>query len=164
MSAGTNQVKSCPIPTRVLTLKDWSQLPDCYSQTPGGTLFSTTPGGKKTAVFGVRCFSLETKLLRLLSLCVLRARQKTKKGGKVVLFFAENKFVCTNNQTSALAIGCARQQLMKVSDVTLISPNVSKQQQKRDQHGLGRWAKKRLIAASYVNEIAFPGKDFHIRN
>ncbi|XP_061691400.1 eukaryotic translation initiation factor 4E-binding protein 3-like [Syngnathoides biaculeatus] len=43
----TNQVKSCPIPTRVLTLKDWSQLPDCYSQTPGGTLFSTTPGGTR---------------------------------------------------------------------------------------------------------------------
>uniref|UniRef100_G3Q3K8 Eukaryotic translation initiation factor 4E binding protein 3 n=1 Tax=Gasterosteus aculeatus aculeatus TaxID=481459 RepID=G3Q3K8_GASAC len=31
----------------VLTLKDWSQLPDCYSQTPGGTLFSTTPGGTR---------------------------------------------------------------------------------------------------------------------
>uniref|UniRef100_A0A3B3Z7Z9 Eukaryotic translation initiation factor 4E binding protein 3 n=1 Tax=Periophthalmus magnuspinnatus TaxID=409849 RepID=A0A3B3Z7Z9_9GOBI len=28
-------------------LKDWSQLPDCYSQTPGGTLFSTTPGGTR---------------------------------------------------------------------------------------------------------------------
>uniref|UniRef100_A0A1A8GFP8 Eukaryotic translation initiation factor 4E binding protein 3 n=1 Tax=Nothobranchius korthausae TaxID=1143690 RepID=A0A1A8GFP8_9TELE len=47
MSTGTKQAKSCPIPTRVLTLKDWSQLPDCYSQTPGGTLFSTTPGGTR---------------------------------------------------------------------------------------------------------------------
>ncbi|KAF7661456.1 hypothetical protein LDENG_00261520 [Lucifuga dentata] len=47
MSTGTKPVKSCPIPTRVLTLKDWSQLPDCYSQTPGGTLFSTTPGGTR---------------------------------------------------------------------------------------------------------------------
>lgn len=46
MSANTQQSKCCPIPTRVLHLKDWSQLPDCYSQTPGGTLFSTTPGGK----------------------------------------------------------------------------------------------------------------------
>ncbi len=46
MSSNTQQSKSCPIPTRVLHLKDWSQLPDCYSQTPGGTLFSTTPGGK----------------------------------------------------------------------------------------------------------------------
>ncbi|KAK7922539.1 hypothetical protein WMY93_009441 [Mugilogobius chulae] len=35
MSTAANQVKSVPIPTRVLTLKDWSQLPDCYSQTPG---------------------------------------------------------------------------------------------------------------------------------
>ncbi|KAK5897378.1 hypothetical protein CesoFtcFv8_010445 [Champsocephalus esox] len=47
MSTGSNEVKSCPIPTRVLTLKDWSQLPDIYSQTPGGTLFSTTPGGTR---------------------------------------------------------------------------------------------------------------------
>ncbi|XP_005719618.1 eukaryotic translation initiation factor 4E-binding protein 3-like [Pundamilia nyererei] len=47
MSVDANQVKSRPIPTRVLTLKDWSQLPDCYSQTPGGTLFSTTPGGTR---------------------------------------------------------------------------------------------------------------------
>lgn len=47
MSANTEQSKSCPIPTRVLHVKDWSQLPDCYSQTPGGTLFSTTPGGTR---------------------------------------------------------------------------------------------------------------------
>ena len=42
----TSPSKSCAIPTRTLQLKDWSQLPDCYSQTPGGPLFSTTPGGK----------------------------------------------------------------------------------------------------------------------
>uniref|UniRef100_A0A8C7I046 Eukaryotic translation initiation factor 4E binding protein 3, like n=1 Tax=Oncorhynchus kisutch TaxID=8019 RepID=A0A8C7I046_ONCKI len=47
MTTNSQQAKSCPIPTRVLTLKDWSQLPDCYSQTPGGTLFSTTPGGTR---------------------------------------------------------------------------------------------------------------------
>ncbi|KAK6298089.1 hypothetical protein J4Q44_G00311440 [Coregonus suidteri] len=47
MTTNAQQAKSCPIPTRVLTLKDWSQLPDCYSQTPGGTLFSTTPGGTR---------------------------------------------------------------------------------------------------------------------
>lgn len=52
MSTGKSEVKSCPIPTRVLTLKDWSQLPDCYSQTPGGTLFSTTPGGKNNYLAG----------------------------------------------------------------------------------------------------------------
>uniref|UniRef100_A0A8K9XUM0 Eukaryotic translation initiation factor 4E binding protein 3, like n=1 Tax=Oncorhynchus mykiss TaxID=8022 RepID=A0A8K9XUM0_ONCMY len=47
MTTNAQEAKSCPIPTRVLTLKDWSQLPDCYSQTPGGTLFSTTPGGTR---------------------------------------------------------------------------------------------------------------------
>lgn len=46
MSTNTQKTRSCPIPTRVIQLKDWSQLPDCYSQTPGGTLFSTTPGGE----------------------------------------------------------------------------------------------------------------------
>lgn len=64
MSSGKSEVKSCPIPTRVLTLKDWSQLPDCYSQTPGGTLFSTTPGGKNNCLAGKKkkkflfCFSI----------------------------------------------------------------------------------------------------------
>ncbi|XP_023677119.1 eukaryotic translation initiation factor 4E-binding protein 3-like [Paramormyrops kingsleyae] len=47
MSNSCNQTKSCPIPTRIMQLKDWTQLPDCYSQTPGGTLFSTTPGGTR---------------------------------------------------------------------------------------------------------------------
>ncbi|KAI4875557.1 hypothetical protein NFI96_022352 [Prochilodus magdalenae] len=47
MSTNAEKTKSCPIPTRVMQLKDWSQLPDCYSQTPGGTLFSTTPGGTR---------------------------------------------------------------------------------------------------------------------
>ncbi len=36
------------IPTRRVVLNDASQLPNDYSQTPGGTLFSTTPGGKYT--------------------------------------------------------------------------------------------------------------------
>ncbi|XP_043924864.1 eukaryotic translation initiation factor 4E-binding protein 3 [Protopterus annectens] len=47
MSSKCQQSKSCPIPTRVFLLKDLSQLPDCYSTTPGGTLFSTTPGGTR---------------------------------------------------------------------------------------------------------------------
>ena len=33
------------IPTRTVVLNDPSQMPSVYSQTPGGTLFSTTPGG-----------------------------------------------------------------------------------------------------------------------
>ncbi|MFT7809935.1 eukaryotic translation initiation factor 4E-binding protein 3 [Arapaima gigas] len=59
MSSERQQTKSCPIPTRVLHLKDWTQLPDCYSQTPGGTLFSTTPGG--TRIIYDRKFLLECR-------------------------------------------------------------------------------------------------------
>ncbi|XP_078509452.1 eukaryotic translation initiation factor 4E-binding protein 3 [Lissotriton helveticus] len=48
MSASTCESSACrPIPTKVFYLKDLSQLPDCYSSTPGGTLFSTTPGGTR---------------------------------------------------------------------------------------------------------------------
>lgn len=35
------------IPIRRVQLSDPSQLPSDYSQTPGGTLFSTTPGGTR---------------------------------------------------------------------------------------------------------------------
>ena len=34
------------IPVRRVVLKDPSELPSRYSETPGGTMFSTTPGGK----------------------------------------------------------------------------------------------------------------------
>ncbi|XP_029439488.1 eukaryotic translation initiation factor 4E-binding protein 3 isoform X2 [Rhinatrema bivittatum] len=53
------QSKSRPIPTKVFFLKDLSQLPDCYSSTPGGTLFSTTPGG--TRIIYDRKFLLECR-------------------------------------------------------------------------------------------------------
>lgn len=36
------------IPTKKVTINDANQLPDVYSSTPNGTLFSTTPGGKLT--------------------------------------------------------------------------------------------------------------------
>ncbi|KAK2156977.1 hypothetical protein LSH36_201g03011 [Paralvinella palmiformis] len=39
------------IPIRRVLLSDPSQLPSDYSQTPGGTLFSTTPGGKITPYY-----------------------------------------------------------------------------------------------------------------
>lgn len=34
------------IPTKKVVIHDSNQLPDVYSSTPNGTLFSTTPGGK----------------------------------------------------------------------------------------------------------------------
>uniref|UniRef100_G3MLT7 Eukaryotic translation initiation factor 4E-binding protein 1 n=1 Tax=Amblyomma maculatum TaxID=34609 RepID=G3MLT7_AMBMU len=35
------------IPTRRVVINDASQLPHDYSSTPGGTIFSTTPGGSR---------------------------------------------------------------------------------------------------------------------
>ena len=35
------------IPERRVIVKDASELPTSYCQTPGGTIFSTTPGGKQ---------------------------------------------------------------------------------------------------------------------
>ncbi|OAD55575.1 Eukaryotic translation initiation factor 4E-binding protein 2, partial [Eufriesea mexicana] len=34
------------IPSKRIVINDPSQLPTDYSSTPGGTLFSTTPGGQ----------------------------------------------------------------------------------------------------------------------
>lgn len=34
------------IPTRKVFINDPSELPSHYSSTPGGTLYSTTPGGE----------------------------------------------------------------------------------------------------------------------
>ena len=36
------------IPMRRVVVKDPSHMPTNYSETPGGTLFSTTPGGMQT--------------------------------------------------------------------------------------------------------------------
>ncbi|XP_072486632.1 eukaryotic translation initiation factor 4E-binding protein 3 isoform X2 [Notamacropus eugenii] len=44
---------SCPIP------RGWDPLPDCYSTTPGGTLYATTLGG--TIIIYNRKFLLECK-------------------------------------------------------------------------------------------------------
>jgi hypothetical protein len=41
----SNNVKGREIPSRRMIVNDLSQLPYDYSSTPGGTLFSTTPGG-----------------------------------------------------------------------------------------------------------------------
>ncbi|XP_060624821.2 eukaryotic translation initiation factor 4E-binding protein 2 [Anolis sagrei] len=39
--------QSRAIPTRTVPISDSSQLPHDYCTTPGGTLFSTTPGGTR---------------------------------------------------------------------------------------------------------------------
>lgn len=48
MSGQDQSPKGRDIPAmRRIVLNDVSQLPADYSSTPGGTLFSTTPGGKQ---------------------------------------------------------------------------------------------------------------------
>jgi len=47
------------IPIRRVPLSDQSQLPSDYSSTPGGTLFSTTPGG--TRIIYERHFLLQCR-------------------------------------------------------------------------------------------------------
>ncbi|UYV84280.1 EIF4EBP3 [Cordylochernes scorpioides] len=46
MTENKDKVECCPIPLKKITYNDHSQLPDDYSSTPGGTIFSTTPGGQ----------------------------------------------------------------------------------------------------------------------
>ncbi|KAM9326219.1 eukaryotic translation initiation factor 4E-binding protein 2 [Gastrophryne carolinensis] len=47
MSTGPYKSQSRAIPTRTIPISDSSQLPHDYCTTPGGTLFSTTPGGTR---------------------------------------------------------------------------------------------------------------------
>lgn len=46
MSTSRQFSESRAIPTRTVLINDTTQLPHDYCTTPGGTLFSTTPGGK----------------------------------------------------------------------------------------------------------------------
>lgn len=46
MSTSRQLSESRAIPTRTVLINDTTQLPHDYCTTPGGTLFSTTPGGK----------------------------------------------------------------------------------------------------------------------
>lgn len=62
MSAGSScsQTPSRAIPTRRVALGDGVQLPPGdYSTTPGGTLFSTTPGGRRWLGSGATSRGLE---------------------------------------------------------------------------------------------------------
>ncbi|KAL0964568.1 hypothetical protein UPYG_G00325760 [Umbra pygmaea] len=49
MSSSTSRQlsESRAIPTRTVLINDTTQLPHDYCTTPGGTLFSTTPGGTR---------------------------------------------------------------------------------------------------------------------
>lgn len=58
-TASMQQSQSGAIPIRRVTLNDPSQLPSDYSQTPGGTLFSTTPGG--TRIIYDRAFLMQCR-------------------------------------------------------------------------------------------------------
>lgn len=49
MSTSRQLSESRAIPTKTVLINDTTQLPHDYCTTPGGTLFSTTPGGKRTA-------------------------------------------------------------------------------------------------------------------
>ncbi|XP_027316311.2 eukaryotic translation initiation factor 4E-binding protein 2 [Anas platyrhynchos] len=46
-AGGRPPSQSRAIPTRTVALSDATQLPPDYCTTPGGTLFSTTPGGTR---------------------------------------------------------------------------------------------------------------------
>lgn len=54
MSTSRQLSESRAIPTRTVLINDTTQLPHDYCTTPGGTLFSTTPGGNANQ----RCFFL----------------------------------------------------------------------------------------------------------
>lgn len=45
--SGHQPSQSRAIPTRTVPISDAAQLPHDYCTTPGGTLFSTTPGGER---------------------------------------------------------------------------------------------------------------------
>lgn len=47
MNTGHHHSQSRAIPTRTIPISDTTQLPHDYCTTPGGTLFSTTPGGTR---------------------------------------------------------------------------------------------------------------------
>ncbi|XP_053209642.1 eukaryotic translation initiation factor 4E-binding protein 3-like, partial [Panonychus citri] len=55
----TTGVSGLKIPTKKVQLTNLSQLPDDYCQTPGGTMFATTPGG--TRIIYDRSFLLKMR-------------------------------------------------------------------------------------------------------
>lgn len=71
MSTSRQHSESRAIPTRTVLINDTTQLPHDYCTTPGGTLFSTTPGGnvnKLCILYGGRLEIVLWQLLRLTGL------------------------------------------------------------------------------------------------
>lgn len=59
MSTSRQLSESRAIPTRTVFINETTQLPHDYCTTPGGTLFSTTPGGKQARPSAsIICFPL----------------------------------------------------------------------------------------------------------
>ena len=53
MTSKEKSTKGVDIPTRKVIVNDPSELPEDYGTTPGGTIFSTTPGGDNSIVYYV---------------------------------------------------------------------------------------------------------------
>lgn len=51
------------IPSRKVLITDPAQMPEVYSSTPGGTLFSTTPGGKTHLLRNLFCLKKKKSFL-----------------------------------------------------------------------------------------------------
>lgn len=49
--SSTSASKQQEIPVRTVVVNDPNQLPLNYGTTPGGTIFSTTPGGERSNIF-----------------------------------------------------------------------------------------------------------------
>lgn len=53
MTSKEKSTKGVDIPTKKVVVNDPSEIPDDYGTTPGGTIFSTTPGGECFYVYSV---------------------------------------------------------------------------------------------------------------
>lgn len=53
MTSKEQSTKGVDIPTKKVVVNHPSELPEDYGTTPGGTIFSTTPGGECFYVYSV---------------------------------------------------------------------------------------------------------------
>lgn len=108
----SRQLSECrAIPTRTVLINDTTQLPHDYCTTPGGTLFSTTPGGKTTATclsffhltnengWRARCFHRNVCVMSPWPTVSSRSKQKQREAppplrprGYLIGWFAAQRF------------------------------------------------------------------------